>query len=722
MEQQMERWVSLARESSLAQGQSKMFTLEDLQLAVFRVEGGFRVTDNSCPHQGGPLSQGEVVGEVVKCPWHDWQYNLKTGCPVMTPPLKTYPVRVREGMIEVRVEDVSPSREEDMEDGEKAPLDALLEALQVAKTLKQVTEVLAEGLRTLVPHDRIGIALLEGETDKLIQVQTHSTRHILLGDGFSASIQGSSLKRLLEKGAVRILDDLKSIQARRPSLWTRLLIDEGMRSNLTLPLSVQGSPIGVLFFSSTKKSAFKERHVGMLKQIAGEIAISIEKGHWVSDLAQSNERYRLLFEMLHEGVFVCRSPDVAFDTFHPNLAGWLQSDVATLKARTLLSLIAPKAQQAFLEEVGQLESVGASRIFETTLLRRDHSPLPIELRLTLIEQQGQQSLMGFVRNLSEVKALNEQLSQKHSLGTIVGKSAAMLALYDLVKKVAPLPTTVLITGESGTGKELFARAIHAQSARHDKPMISVNCGALSESLLETEWFGHEKGAFTGAVNERRGRFELADGGTIFLDEIGELSPATQVKLLRVLQEGEFERVGSSLTRRIDVRVIAATHRDLQREVAQGRFREDLYYRLNVVQLRVPPLRARKDDIPLLLKTFISKLNPRTRKTIQRISEEALRLLLAFDYPGNVRQLENMLEHAFVLCQGAVIEAEHLPPELFAPKDDLVTEALHTENPLATLERKLIEKVLMLTDNNQQLAAQRLGISRTTLWRKLKTRP
>ena len=295
----------------------------------------------------------------------------------------------------------------------------------------------------------------------------------------------------------------------------------------------------------------------------------------------------------------------------------------------------------------------------------------------------------------------------------------MREIFELIQLVAPMKTTVLIQGESGTGKEPIAHAIHDNSERAKQPFIRVNCAGLVDNLLESELFGHVKGAFTDAIVTREGRFAAADGGTLFLDEIGELSLGTQAKLLRVLQEGEYEMVGSTETRKVDVRVIAATNRILKIEIDAGRFREDLYYRLNVVPITPPPLRERRDDIPLLIEHFIEKFSQQTQKSIYHISPDALEILMDYTYPGNVRELENIIEHAFVKCQGGNIEKQHLPLDLIASRDDIVTLALRESNPLAALERELVHRVLEESDGKPQLAAQRLGISRTTLWRKLK---
>ncbi|HTX73942.1 MAG TPA: sigma 54-interacting transcriptional regulator [Rectinemataceae bacterium] len=293
---------------------------------------------------------------------------------------------------------------------------------------------------------------------------------------------------------------------------------------------------------------------------------------------------------------------------------------------------------------------------------------------------------------------------------IVGRSAAMRELLSLMDRVAGTETTVLITGESGTGKELVARAIHERSPRARGPFVAVNCAALPESVIESELFGHERGAFTGAHERRKGRFELADGGTLFLDEIGELSLAVQVKLLRVLQEGEYQRVGASASARTDVRVLAATNRDLEADVASGRFRADLFYRLNVFPIRVPPLRERRSDIILLADYFAGRIALRAGKSIARISSPAIDLLMTYHWPGNVRELENCIERAVVLSTDAVIHSYHLPPSLQSAESTGTGPAAGLDASLTRLERELLVEALKISRGNAAEAARRLGIS------------
>lgn len=307
---------------------------------------------------------------------------------------------------------------------------------------------------------------------------------------------------------------------------------------------------------------------------------------------------------------------------------------------------------------------------------------------------------------------------------IVGDSQAMATILERVRRVAGSESTVYIHGESGTGKELVARAIHKASPRASGPFVKVNCSALAEGLLESELFGHEKGAFTGAHKRRLGRFELAEGGTIFLDEIGDIQPATQLKLLRVLQEREFERVGGEETLKADVRVVTATHRDLREEVAKGSFREDLFYRLHIIPVELPPLRERREDVPALARHFVEKLAERTRSQARRIGEDAMALLTRYEWPGNVRELENVIEHALVFARGESIGVEDLPPALgggtqMAEGMDLsAVEASSLPEVLEALERSLIVAALEKAQGVKAETARLLGIKSSALYYKL----
>jgi len=348
--------------------------------------------------------------------------------------------------------------------------------------------------------------------------------------------------------------------------------------------------------------------------------------------------------------------------------------------------------------------------------------IPISVSTAILRDERGRIVGGAetFRDLSLVEELRKELEGRFQIGDLVSRSDTMRRMFDFLPQVAASDATVLIHGETGTGKELLARAIHNMSPRKKMPFVPVNCGALPDTLLESELFGYVKGAFTGAGKDKPGRFALAEGGTVFLDEIGDISPAMQVRLLRVLQEKTYEPLGGTQTRRADVRVIAATHRDLATLIRKGAFREDLFYRLNVVKLDLPPLRKRKEDIPLLVEHFVARFNRRQGRTVAGVSPEVMALLMAHDYPGNVRELENIIERAFVLCGAGRIERVHLPPELTgqpaaasAPAGDTIaaqTRAAEAQAIRAALERCGFSRLA---------AALELGLHKSTLFRKLK---
>jgi two-component system response regulator HydG len=320
------------------------------------------------------------------------------------------------------------------------------------------------------------------------------------------------------------------------------------------------------------------------------------------------------------------------------------------------------------------------------------------------------------------RALQARLDEIAGTGQIIGSSPAMLRTLDLVNQVAPSTATVLIQGESGTGKELIANAIHHGSPRRDKPFIKVNCAALPETLLESELFGYERGAFTGAVARKEGRFELADGGTLFMDEIGDLSPATQAKLLRVLQGGEFERLGGTRTLKADVRLVAATNADLATRVREKRFREDLFYRLSVITIQIPPLRERREDIPLLAQHFLRRYAGKNAKAITGFTEEALDLLQTYAWPGNVRELENVIERAVVLSRSSMISPADLPETVVGSDQATRHLVVSIGTPLEEVEDRLIEETLRYTKGDKTLAAKLLGIATRTIYRRMKAEP
>ena len=394
---------------------------------------------------------------------------------------------------------------------------------------------------------------------------------------------------------------------------------------------------------------------------------------------------------------------------------------------------------AALSDEGRIEGE------EVLIRRKDGTRVPLMVGARVMAD-GQGRELGAVVTMTDIskmrriedenRRLREEAGERVAFHNIVGAGPAMREVFRLIELAAASDATVLVVGETGTGKELVARAIHHHSSRRDGPLITVNCTALSESLLESELFGHVKGAFTGAVRDRAGRFESAQGGTVFLDEVGELPPLVQVKLLRVLQEHTIERVGEGVPRHVDVRVIAATHRDLRARTAEGVFREDLFYRLNVFPIRVPPLRDRREDIAPLIEHFVRRYAAQTGKDILGLTEDAMRIIMDHGWPGNVRELENAIAHGFITCPGGRIGPFDLPLELrqagLAPPENIpLYPPSKGDSPGSdaspgrsgrrsrTLTREQLEAALEACDWNKAEAARRLGLDRSTVWRKMK---
>ncbi len=351
------------------------------------------------------------------------------------------------------------------------------------------------------------------------------------------------------------------------------------------------------------------------------------------------------------------------------------------------------------------------------IVRGDGERIPISVSTALLRDASGEVIGGVetFRDLRVEEELRKELYRSHSFADIVSRNHRMQELFRVLPAVARSESTLLIEGESGTGKELVAQAVHSISPRRDRPFVVVNCGALPDTLLESELFGHKAGAFTDARTDRAGRFAAADGGTVFLDEIGDVSPALQTRLLRVIQSRAFEPLGSNRTISVDVRIIAATNRDLDQEVREGRFRHDLYYRINVVRLRLPPLRERREDIPLLAEHFVHHYNRLQSRMIEGVSPDALSLLMRHEWPGNVRELENAIEHSFVLCTGGLIEPSHLPEQLRPPPGRSAPSGL----TLREIEARAVWEALERNDWRRMATARELGIHKNTLRRKIR---
>lgn len=337
----------------------------------------------------------------------------------------------------------------------------------------------------------------------------------------------------------------------------------------------------------------------------------------------------------------------------------------------------------------------------------------------MILTQSSGAIRRAVSHEEELRELKSRIDQSSGFSGLIGKAPQMQITYKLIEDVAPTDATVLIQGESGTGKELVARAIHNNSLRKDKPFVVINCSAYPTTLLESELFGHEKGAFTGAIRQKSGRFEQANGGTVFLDEIGEISPTAQIKLLRILQSQKFERVGGETTLTVDIRILAATNKDLLHEVKEGNFREDLFYRLNVIPIQVPLLNDRRNDIPLLARYFLKRFSKSQNKSVQKFRSEAMRKLLEYSWPGNVREFENSIEHAVVLAKSEYVEVSDLPAHVQQVKPVALKKSVGSNHSLMENEKNLLREVLDKCNWNKKVTAARLGISRSTLYEKLK---
>jgi PAS domain S-box-containing protein len=438
------------------------------------------------------------------------------------------------------------------------------------------------------------------------------------------------------------------------------------------------------------------------------------------EIIREKERSEAIINSITEGVFTL-STDMTLTSFNASaerITGYAAAEVLGRPCRMIFNSTGCDALCPIKETARTGTPVTG---VEMDIIAKDGTTVPVSVSAALLRDETGE-VIGAVetfRDLSRVRLLTEELKAKYSFRNIIGKSHKMHEVYRLIRSVAGTNVTVLIQGETGTGKELVARAIHYESNRSDEPFVVVNCAALPETLLESELFGHVRGAFTGATSDRKGRFEIADGGTLFLDEIAEISQATQVKLLRVLETKEFERVGDSRTIGVDVRLICATNKNLKALVRDGVFREDLYYRINVVGIDLPPLKDRDEDIPMLVNHFIEKFNADTGKQVRAVSQEAMDILIDYSWPGNVREMENAIGHAFVHCRGEMILPRHLPGDIVETTPPIAETTLRTMASLEDVEKNVIAETIKRCKGNRSEAARRLGIGRSSLWRKIR---
>ncbi len=451
--------------------------------------------------------------------------------------------------------------------------------------------------------------------------------------------------------------------------------------------------------------------------------ISDERDHYARQMDVYRRELEVIFNSVNEGI-VTVDADMKIRQVNSPAGAILGLDPADLADRSFADLLPGKLEPAreALRETLKTQKPVVDRRMETNLPSAGERVVMLSTAPLVGGDRMFEGAVLTLRDITRLVRLEEQVEGITQYRDMIGKSARMQQVFRLIKDLAETDSTVLIVGESGTGKELVAAALHHSSSRRNGPFLRVNCAALSENILESELFGHVKGAFTGAVKDRVGRFEAANGGTILLDEIGDVSPRLQLRLLRVLQEREFERVGDSRPIRTDVRVIASTNRDLEKLIQQGVFRQDLYYRLNVVRIELPSLRERREDIPLLVDHFMRQFNREFKRAITGLSPEAMQILMNYPWPGNVRELENCIERAFIVCHDSVILPEHLPPEFQTNAAARALDRVSAPSGPGSdgFERDRILAVLQQTDWNVAKSARILGIARNTLYQKMKS--
>jgi DNA-binding NtrC family response regulator len=436
----------------------------------------------------------------------------------------------------------------------------------------------------------------------------------------------------------------------------------------------------------------------------------------VEDDPTVGESLRLLFKKRGHEILLALNGKEALQLFRHEIVDLVVTDVVMPKMDGIELLEAvkglrPETEVIVISAQGTIEkAVQAMKLGAFDFIEKPINPRVIS---SLVERALEKQTL-----ILQNRDLRSRLEDKFHFKNIIGRSEKMVNIFELIHHIAPYDSSVLIIGESGTGKELIANAIHYNSPRASMPFIKVSCASLSEGIIESELFGHEKGAFTGAIASRKGRFELAHQGTLFLDEVEDIPPATQIKLLRILQEGEFERVGGNKTIKVNIRIIAASNRDLQEGVKRGIFREDLYYRLNVVNIKLPALRDRRDDIPFLVNFFIEKYNQKYHMKVKGISQKAMNLLTDYEWMGNVRELENTIESILVINSPGVIDIQHLPQEFrdFKEKPEVVPIKIGT--PLEEVEKEMLIQTLRATKGNKRKAAKLLGINVRTIHRKI----
>ena len=501
------------------------------------------------------------------------------------------------------------------------------------------------------------------------------------------------------------------------------------QSILAVPLKDHtGKIIGVLELINAmddkgKSVSFSETHENLVLSLASLAAVAINKARLIQTIQnlfeaekeQNRRNLEAIFRSVNDAIITVDKHRhiIAANDATREICGMEPQEIVGRKFDQIKSYCAQSCYEALKEILGTEKTIKDYRL-ECRKQNRPHQIVTISSSPLRDNTDKNIGTVLVIRDLTRVAEMEGELRARYNLHNMVGKSHQMQSIFHLLDELINTDTAVLITGETGTGKELIAKALHYGGARAAKPMVTVNCSALPENLLESELFGHVRGAFTGASKDRVGRFQAAHGGTLFLDEVGDIAPNLQLKLLRVLQEKTFERVGDSTTYPVDVRVIAATNCDLKKRVSLGEFREDLYYRLKVLEIALPPVRERREDIPLLIDHFLTLFNKSYNKNIERISEDALRIFMIYPWPGNVRELQHAIEHAFVLCNNLTITLEHLPVEIkdYSPQE---APAPAERLKISALQPPDILQALVKTGWNKAKAARLLGISRPTLY-------
>ncbi len=610
------------------------------------------------------------------------------------------------------IRDISQRKQIELE---KEVIDDVNKALISSHDVQHVYQNVSQTLLNFFAFERMDI-LLAGSTSQTVRrfVSIQINKPLSKLDEREYSPEGTPIERVFRSGSPEIINH-------RENKSNRLIVDlfdKKLQSSLFFPLEYKGEVTGILHFGSYRIGSFSPLHFDFLHHIATQLAIAIDNMILFHKVNEERAVYKHLIENVHEIVFQADPRGKILFVNHRvhDILGYSSEEITETN---FFSYVIPEdleeAKAAFRLTLRHEQPLSG----EYRVLHKNGSILTISIYTRpIFEDSRTVGMQGIIQNLTPPP--DRFSAPRNGLHELIGQSPKMQEIYDLIMSVAKTDSTVLIHGESGTGKELIAQAVHAYSHRSGKAFIVVNCAAYSEHLLESELFGHERGAFTGAHRRKLGRFELAKGGTIFLDEIGEIPLHSQLLLLRVLQNKTFERVGGEKTLKTGVRIIAATNKNLEEEMKTGRFREDLYYRLNVIPIEVPPLRERKDDIPRLSEHFLKKYSASTGKTVVKCSQNTMEILMQYNWYGNVRELENVIERAVVMVVGPVITPADLPAKLQQSKEvfterhvaDAATTSLYDQ------EKQLILKTLQATNWNKYRSAKLLGITRSTLYSKI----